>query len=161
MFTYCNTGITSYHLILGLLYILQRTSETNIQSKSDENGFYNVDLNDQYRLWWGCHVKSKSCAKDLVKDRCNCDCFVVCVMFTFYILFIKEILYINNTHVLFRICWNYLGKVIKTRCYKYQKIISRSWKSQRVHADNELFVFQRCLNNIDWSLYIFQCLFQW
>lgn len=27
-----------------------RTSETNIQSKSDENGFYNVDLNDQYRL---------------------------------------------------------------------------------------------------------------
>lgn len=27
-----------------------RTSETNIQSKSDENGFYNVDSNDQYRL---------------------------------------------------------------------------------------------------------------
>lgn len=22
-------------------------------------------------------MKSKSCAKDLVKDRCNCDCFVL------------------------------------------------------------------------------------
>nr|XP_022291423.1 uncharacterized protein LOC111102827 [Crassostrea virginica]XP_022291424.1 uncharacterized protein LOC111102827 [Crassostrea virginica] len=27
-----------------------RTSETNLQSKSDENGFYNIDLNDQNRL---------------------------------------------------------------------------------------------------------------
>ena len=32
------------------LNFLQRTSETNLQSKSDENGFYNIDLNDQNRL---------------------------------------------------------------------------------------------------------------